>query len=52
MIIQASSGYTPPNPELISYPSGDSNTVIIVLGLGIVCLFGVFCLYEALHRKK
>ena len=42
----------PPNPELTSYPSEDGNTVIIVLGLGAVCLFGLFCLYEAMYHKK
>ena len=40
-----------PNPELTVYPP-EGNTVIIVLGLGVVCLFGLFCWYEAIHHKK
>lgn len=42
----------PPNPELTSYTSSEGNDVIIWLGLGVVCLFGLFCLYKALHHKK
>jgi hypothetical protein len=41
-----------PNPELTSYPSQDSNAIVIGLGLGVVCLFGAFCLYKALYPKK
>jgi hypothetical protein len=42
----------PPNPEITSYPSEESNTVVIGLGLGVVCLFGLFCLYKAMYHKK
>lgn len=41
----------PENPELPS-SSSSSSGIYIIIGLGAVCLFGLFCLYKALRHKK